>query len=236
MTSSSEELDRQGPPSVLVVSGNKPGTTACWPVNWSGVIVGALTAAGIVSIFGLIAIALGAHEIGSDSRVVDIKKIGIGALILSLFGAFLSFVAGGWVAAKIANIRSSENAMLHGAIVWLVAVPMLFVFSTLGAGSLAGGWFAGLDGSRNADAAPFERPELVINATPQERDAYRADLAAHHQKVAQWRQDTPKVVRNTALGAITALLLGLVGGVLGGWLASGEPMTFTYYRTRPALT
>jgi hypothetical protein len=35
------------------------------------------------------------------------------------------------------------------------------------------------------------------------------------------------------VAAVTALLLGLVGGVIGGWMASGEPMTFTYYRTRP---
>jgi hypothetical protein len=28
--------------------------------------------------------------------------------------------------------------------------------------------------------------------------------------------------------------LGLVGSVIGGWMASGEPMTFTYYRTRAA--
>jgi hypothetical protein len=39
-------------------------------------------------------------------------------------------------------------------------------------------------------------------------------------------------VRNTALANLTALLLGLVGGVLGGWMASGEPMTWTYYRRR----
>jgi hypothetical protein len=40
------------------------------------------------------------------------------------------------------------------------------------------------------------------------------------------------VARNTALGALTALLLGLVGSVLGGWMASGEPMSFTHYRKR----
>ena len=26
-----------------------------------------------------------------------------------------------------------------------------------------------------------------------------------------------------------------VGSVVGGWMASGEPMTITYYRTRTAL-
>ena len=41
-----------------------------------------------------------------------------------------------------------------------------------------------------------------------------------------------KAAREAAGGAATALLLGLVGAVIGGWLGSGEPMTFTHYRTR----
>jgi hypothetical protein len=41
-----------------------------------------------------------------------------------------------------------------------------------------------------------------------------------------------ETVRNSALAAVVALLLGLVGSLLGGWMASGEPMTFTYYRRR----
>ena len=36
-------------------------------------------------------------------------------------------------------------------------------------------------------------------------------------------------------GAVTALLLGLIGGVVGGWMASGEPMNFSHYRTRKAI-
>jgi uncharacterized membrane protein YeaQ/YmgE (transglycosylase-associated protein family) len=43
------------------------------------------------------------------------------------------------------------------------------------------------------------------------------------------------LARNGALGAVAALLLGLVGSVVGGWIASGEPMTITYYRTRTAF-
>jgi len=31
---------------------------------------------------------------------------------------------------------------------------------------------------------------------------------------------------------VVAMLLGLVGSVLGGWLACGEPMSLTYYRRR----
>ena len=39
-------------------------------------------------------------------------------------------------------------------------------------------------------------------------------------------------MRNNALATAVALLIGLIGAVLGGWMASGEPMTFTHHRTR----
>jgi hypothetical protein len=40
--------------------------------------------------------------------------------------------------------------------------------------------------------------------------------------------------RNAALGAVTGLLIGLVGSVIGGWMASGEPMTLGYHNlSRP---
>jgi len=95
------------------------------------------------------------------------------------------------------------------------------------AGRLAGG---------SAAALPFDKPEPPAPTASQEEWAqYKAQMAEYRAKVDQWRKDTPKVTRNSALGALTALLLGLVGSVIGGWMASGEPMTFTYYRTRRTL-
>jgi hypothetical protein len=32
-----------------------------------------------------------------------------------------------------------------------------------------------------------------------------------------------------------SLLVGLIGSVIGGWMASGEPMTLTHYRTRQPM-
>jgi hypothetical protein len=42
-------------------------------------------------------------------------------------------------------------------------------------------------------------------------------------------------VRATALASLTTILVGLIGSVIGGWIASGEPMTFTHYRTRTTI-
>ena len=171
-----------------------------WPVSWSGIWVGALAALTVGLLIGLIGFALGAQEI---SRFVDWKKVRLTALVFNVAGAFFAFVVGGWVAPRIAGIRRSEPAMLHGAIVWLVAVPMLLILATYGGGQHFGGWYGGLSGVSAASMS-------VLPVAP--------ELA--------------RAMRDTATATVVALLIGLMGAVIGGWMASGEPMTFTYYRRR----
>jgi hypothetical protein len=175
-----------------------------WPVAWTAVWVGALTALAVGLIIGLVGFALGAHEV---SRYVDWKKVHLVTLVFDVGGAFFAFVAGGWTAARIAGIRRSEPAILHGAIVWLLTVPLLLVLAALGTSAHFGGWYAGLAGT----------PSWATVATPSD-----LDLAV--------------ATRNNALATVVALLLGLVGSVIGGWMASGEPMTFTHYRNRDRLS
>jgi len=179
-----------------------PAWTA-WPVNWTAVWVGALTALVAALIIGLIATAVGAHEVGTAGRLADWHKFGIAALIFGVCGAFFANVAGGWVAGKIAGIRHAEPAMLHGAITWLVTIPLLVAFAALGAGGLFGAWSGGLAGT-------------PAWATPAAASAPNAALIA----------------RNEALGAVLGILLGLMGAAIGGWMAAGEPMNFTHHRTR----
>jgi len=174
-----------------------------WPVAWSAVWVGTLTALAVGLIIGLLGFAVGAHEV---SRYVDWKKVHLVTLVFSIGGAFFAFAAGGWTAARIAGIRRSEPAILHGSIVWLLALPLLLVLAALGALGHFGGWYAGLAGTPSWVSAPVSLdPDLAI------------------------------ATRNNAVATAIALLVGLVGGVIGGWTASGEPMTFTHHRTRDLL-
>jgi hypothetical protein len=167
-----------------------------WYVSWSGVFVGALSALALLLVFGLTGIAVGAHQIGQ--RFATWHDFLLITLTFSVFGSFLSFVLGGWAAARVTGTRRAETAMLHGAIAWLVTIPGLLFFAALGAGGYLGAWYGGL-------AAP---PPWVPQATPAVESAAAA-LAA----------------RNAALGALTALLLGLAGSVVGGWMGSGERMS-----------
>ena len=166
-----------------------------------GVFVGALSALALLLIFGLTGIAVGSHQIGQ--RVASWHDFSVITLMFSVFGSFLSFVLGGWVTARISGARRAETAVLDGAIVWLVTVPGLLFFAALGAGGLLGIWYGGLAAT----------PPWAPQATPMAESAVAA-LAA----------------RNAALGALTALLLGMIGAVVGGWLGSGEPMTLKHVK------
>ena len=201
-----------------------PTTWVHWPVYWSAVWVGALAAIATGLIIGLIGYAVGAHEV---YRGIDSGKLHVGALIFGVVGAFFAYVVGGWVTGKIAGILHSEPAMLHGAIAWLVTVPIMLLLASQGAGSYYfGGWYGGLAGSTYHVVSPA----TPATTTPL---AQSAEAKAHADEATQARIDQEaKAARNSALGAVTALLIGLIGSVIGGWLASGEPMHPMYYRTR----
>ncbi|MBV9119985.1 MAG: hypothetical protein JOZ39_04710, partial [Chloroflexi bacterium] len=157
--------------------------------------VGALSTLAAALIIGLVAIAVGAHQVGAAGRLTDWHKYSVVGLIFGIGGAFFANVIGGWVTAKIAGILHAEPAMLHAATAWLVTLPLLVVLAAIGAGGFFGAWSGGLAGT----------PAWVTQA------------AADPNAAA--------VARNEAAGAALGILVGLMGAVLGGWMGSGEPMT-----------
>jgi bacteriorhodopsin len=178
---------------------SRPETWVAWGVNWSAVWVGALASLTFALIFGLIGTAVGATSVQKLQSFTTVSRIEVAMVICS---AFFAFVIGGWAAGKVTGAKHSERTILHGAIAWVVATPLLVGLLAAGAGNAFGGWYGG----------------LVVSP-------FGAAVAA--QPVS-----TPDAVRATALSALTALLMGLVGSVIGGWMASGEPMTFTHHVKR----
>jgi uncharacterized membrane protein YeaQ/YmgE (transglycosylase-associated protein family) len=185
-----------------------PGGMAsrAWPVYWGAVWAGALSALALALIFGLVGTALGAHQVGKNA--VNLHDMSLWGLVFSVAGAFFSFVLAGWVASSIAGLRRAEDAALHGALTWLVALPLFLVLAAFGAASFFGTWYGGLAGT------PVWATSSAVGADP----------------------NAAAVARNSAIGAVTALLVGLVGSCIGGWWASGEPMSLTYRRAKQEVT
>jgi len=174
-----------------------------WPVYWSPVILGAMVAVVATVLFGLIGTAIGAHKAGTEGRITTWSGVGFAGLAYAVIASFFSFVIGAWAAVRIAGIRRSEPAMLHGAIAWVVAVFVMFVIAGL-SGAIFNGWYTSL------------APTPAVPAVPGSPVDPNVAIAA----------------RNGALAAAAALLMGLMGSVIGAWMASGEPMTVGSYRVR----
>jgi len=135
-------------------------------------------------------------------RTTTFGNVRLVTTIFSVAGAFFAFVVGGWVAGRILGARRAEPAILHGVVAWLVTVPVMLLLGAVGATAMWGGWYGGLVASPAWMATPPTTPEIAA------------------------------AVRNGALASVAALLLGLVGSVIGGWMASGEPMRLGHYRRR----
>jgi hypothetical protein len=135
-------------------------------------------------------------------RSMTFRNVSLLTTIFSVAGAFFAFVVGGWVAARIIGARQAETAILHGVVAWLVTIPLMLGLAAVGATGMWGGWYGGLVASPAWVATPPVTPEIAA------------------------------AVRNGALASVAALLLGLTGSVIGGWMASGEPMRLSYYRQR----
>lgn len=178
------------------------GSWATWPVSWGPVVVGGVAALVAVVLFGLIGTAIGANAAGNEGRITQWSGVGFGALVYAVISSFFAFVIGGWIAAKLAGITSAEDASLHGALAWLVGVFLVIALASF-SGAIFSGWYSGI-----APAAAAAAPGTPVD--PQLANA----------------------IRNGALAAAASLLIGLMGSVLGGWVASGEEMTIGGYRVR----
>jgi predicted PurR-regulated permease PerM len=153
---------------------------------YDDIVVPAALAAALI--IGLLGVALGAHELVPPRRVVRVRDFGFGAALFSVVGTLLAFGARGWVASKIAGLRRAEPAMLHGAMVWLLAVPLLLVLAALGAGGSFGGWYrwAGRDTPMGHPAERPRRPRCRAGSAQQRlrRDhcaLTRADRQRHRR-------------------------------------------------------
>ena len=174
-----------------------------WHLDWSAVWVGALAMLIAAVLFSFIATAVGAQK-AVDARAFKWAELPLATIVFSVFGAFLASAIGAWIAARMSGARLAEPAILHGAAAWLVVMTVVITLAALaGAHSLAGGYLG--------------------NMTPPGAPAPTGQAVDPNAAIA---------IRNSAVGSILGILIGLMGATVGGWFASGEPMHPYHYKTR----
>ena len=174
-----------------------------WHLEWSAVWTGALAMLVAAAAFSLIAVAVGAQK-AVNPGVLKWADVGIATIAFSVFGAFLASAIGAWVAGRMSGARLAEPAILHGVVAWLVLMAIvMFLAAFAGAHTFAGGYL----GNLTPPGAPAPATGTAVDPN--------AAIA----------------IRNAALGSVLGILIGLMGAVVGAWIASGERLdSIAHYR------
>jgi len=126
-------------PAAGVVEQSEPavvdtGLTAGFDdIRWGPVMAGLFTAISALAVLTLLGLAAGS---GTVDTAAEARRVALGTGVWTGLSALLSFFAGGWVAARLAALRDERHALIHGAMVWAVAVPLVLYLLTGGLGAL----------------------------------------------------------------------------------------------------
>jgi len=176
-------------------------------VRWGAIIAGLATALStlvLLSVLGL-AVGLTTYETGDQLR-----NFGMGAGIWGAVSTLIAFLLGGWIAARSAGVRGRSNALLNGAMVWAIAIPLIMYLLGSGIGSMV---------NMATDAAAASVPALTQGANGTDVNAAANAAQTQAQQVDPATiNDAAQNAGKAAWGTLGALLLGLIAAAVGGML------------------
>ncbi len=180
---------------------NLPADRVRWGPIWAGLLAAFFT----LLVLSLLGLALGATTVNAgqaaQGNVNANANAGQYAAIWAGVTAILSFLIGGYVAGRTAAVHERGWAALNGALVFLLALPILLWLASQGLGAVIG------NASNIASGLGINLGQLGSTAA----GAAKSVTPAQAQQAA----DT---ARNTAWGTLIGLLLGCGAGALGGTL------------------
>lgn len=208
-------------------------------VRWGPVIAGIFAAMATLATLTVLGLAIGltAFDAGDTN---NLGPFGLGAGIWGALSTLISFLVGGWLAARTAAVGGHSNGILNGAMVWFVAIPLLLYALGSGlsglaktAGSIAGtavqagataaGAAANNPGAQATAAAGVQGAAGALQATAQ---------AAASKIDSQDVNNAANKAANTAWSTLLALGLAAGASIGGGYLGS-RPVAVN--RTRRAI-
>ncbi len=185
---------RTQPPAERIVETGGPVTVQTAELSWGPIWAGVLTAFGIFFLFSLIALAAGLEL--ADLPAAPRGDVPVDVLASIVTGIFLvvAFFAGGFTASWAAGLLDEGGGILHGFLVWALAVALILILAAAGLGQVFG-----TVGQIFGPQFTTRLPDVEVN--PQEL------LAAF--QTATWQ-------------TVFAVVLAMASAVLGGLVGTRE--------------
>jgi len=205
MTTASVDTVGYGRPANQMRAVSQVMTLPTDRVRWGPIWAGLLAAFFTLLVLSLLGLAIGASTVnaGQAAQGTANQNAGQYSAIWAGISAILAFLVGGYIAGRTAAVHERGWAALNGALVFLLALPILLWLASQGLGALIG------NASNIAGGLGINLGQIGATAT----GAAKSITPAQAQQAA----DT---ARNTAWGTLIGLLLGCGAAALGGTLGT----------------
>jgi hypothetical protein len=186
-------------------------------VHWGPIVAGLLTALTSLLLLSLLGLAVGLTTVNAGTAAAQggpPPDAGRNSAIWAAVSGLLSFLIGGYVAGRTAAIFRRNWGMLNGALVFMLAVPLILWLAGQGLGTVLGSL-------GNLSGALASNPGAAQAAQSAAAQAQASAQTIQPVDVARAAEGA----RNTAWGTLLGTLLGLGASALGGFLGTRQPTT-----------
>src|ERR671929_759058 len=182
-------------------------------VHWGPIVAGLLTGLTALLLLSLLGLAIGLTTVNAGTAAAQggpPADAGRNSAIWAAIAGILSFLLGGYVTRRTAALFDRGWGALNGALVFMLAVPLILWLAGQGTilgslGTLSGALASNPGVTQAAQGAAGQAQAAAQNVQP--ADVARAAEGA----------------RNTAWGALAGSLVALAASTLGGWLGTRHP-------------
>jgi len=192
-------------------------------VRWGPIIAGLLTALTTLLLLSLLGLAIGLTTVNAGTAAAQgapPADAGRNSAIWAGISGLLAFLLGGYVAGRTASVFKRGWGALNGALVFMLAVPLILWLAGQGLGAVLGS-LGSLSGALASNPAATQAAQ---SAAGQAQGAAQNVSPVDVARAAEG-------ARNTAWGTLIGALLGLGASALGGYLGTRQP-TVTERTTR----
>lgn len=163
-------------------------------VRWGPIVAGLVTALSLFLLLSLLALGLGLTAADAATSPDQTDAIGAAGAIIAAVIGLLSFVIGGFVAARTSAVAGRGSGAINGFLVWALGIVLILALGAMGVGTLFG---AAGDIFGQIQASGVQPSDVQVDP--------------------QAAQDA---LRNSALAGFVSLALPALAAVIGGVLGA----------------
>lgn len=120
-------------------------------VSWSAISAGVVLVVAIEALLGVLGTGIGLGFVNPTAGTTpDAGSFGIGAGIWWLLSTIIALVIGSYAAARLAGVPTRFDGVLHGLVIWGLALLLTAYLVTSAVGGLIGGAFSVVSGTVSA--------------------------------------------------------------------------------------